>query len=423
MSKKDWTQRLHDRLADYEEAAPDDLWQDIERVLDRQAETRRRARILPMTRIAAGAAALLCLVLGGIYVYRSAYRSAENRFANKVQHPTPLAERAVETVKDNSISDYQANIGERQLVKAKSLIAFATSDRELDATQDAVNHDVTNGQLPDEKTLNATQVTADRQTSDSRNENARTQGVVREHPTSASTSSRPNNNSLFHTRPAASQVRHSKLDLMAYASNAVIGQANSNGVLMSESVSGNNDLAEMSYAKRAPIYLTDYGEKEHHHQPISFGLSVRYGLSRRWSVSTGVTYTKVRSDFVHIMGTEQVKNVQTLHYVGVPLTAHYNVWGIKHVKTYVSLGGEADINVKANIATEGNPQPMDKDRVQWSAGASVGVQYDVFPQVGIYAEPGVKYYFDNRSRVRNVFKETPLNFSVQVGLRINVKGI
>jgi hypothetical protein len=66
---------------------------------------------------------------------------------------------------------------------------------------------------------------------------------------------------------------------------------------------------------------------------------------------------------------------------------------------------------------------MDKDRVQWSAGASVGVQYDVFPQVGIYAEPGVKYYFDNRSRVRNVFKETPLNFSVQVGLRINVKGI
>ena len=134
MSKKDWTQRLHDRLADYEEAAPDDLWQDIERVLDRQAETRRRARILPMTRIAAVAAALLCLVLGGIYVYRSAYRSAENRFANKVQHPTPLAERAVETIKDNSISDYQANIGERQLVKAKSLIAFATSDRELDAT-------------------------------------------------------------------------------------------------------------------------------------------------------------------------------------------------------------------------------------------------------------------------------------------------
>ena len=25
MSKKDWTQRLHDRLADYEEAAPDVL--------------------------------------------------------------------------------------------------------------------------------------------------------------------------------------------------------------------------------------------------------------------------------------------------------------------------------------------------------------------------------------------------------------
>ena len=423
MSKKDWTQRLHDRLADYEEAAPDDLWQDIERVLDRQAETRRRARILPMTRIAAVAAALLCLVLGGIYVYRSAYRSAENRFANKVQHPTPLAERAVETVKDNSISDYQANFGERQLVKAKSLIAFATSVRQSDAEQETVNHLATNDESDDKKTLLATQITVNQNTPDNHRENTQPQGVMREHPSTVSNSTRPNNSSSFQPRRSLPKPRHSTFDLAAYASNTVIGQANSNGVLMSQSVTGNYNLGSEIYAKGVPIYLPDYKEKEHHHQPVSFGLSVRYGLSRRWAVSTGVVYTKVRSDFTHTMGSEQVKNVQTLQYVGIPLTAHYNVWSTRHIKTYVSLGGKADINVKARITTEGNAQPMDKDRVQWSAGASAGVQYDILPQVGIYAEPGVKYYFDNGSRVRNVFKETSVNFSVQVGLRINVKGM
>lgn len=423
MSNEDWTQQLRNHLADHEEAAPEGLWQAIEQTLDHQAESRPRARILPITRIAAVAAALLCLILGGIYVYRSAYLPAEDAMSSPNRQTAPLAEKAIKHIKDNSISDYQANFGERQLVKAKSLIAFATPVRQSDAEQETVNHLATNDESDDKKTLLATQITVNQNTPDNHRENTQPQGVMREHPSTISNSTRPNNSSSFQPRRSLPKRHHSTFDLAAYASNTVIGQANSNGVLMSQSVTGNYNLGSEIYAKGVPIYLPDYKEKEHHHQPVSFGLSVRYGLSRRWAVSSGVVYTKVRSDFTHTMGSEQVKNVQTLQYVGIPLTAHYNVWGTKHVKTYVSLGGEADINVKANIATEGNPQPMDKDRVQWSAGASVGVQYDVFPQVGIYAEPGVKYYFDNGSRVRNVFKETPVNFSVQVGLRINVKGM
>ena len=39
---------------------------------------------------------------------------------------------------------------------------------------------------------------------------------------------------------------------------------------------------------------------------------------------------------------------------------------------------------------------------------------------GLYAEPGVKYYFDNGSRVVNFFKDKPLNLNLQVGLRLNI---
>lgn len=50
----------------------------------------------------------------------------------------------------------------------------------------------------------------------------------------------------------------------------------------------------------------------------------------------------------------------------------------------------------------------------------LGIQYDVLPQLGLYAEPGVKYYFDNGSPLINIFKDKPLNLNLQVGLRLNI---
>ena len=58
--------------------------------------------------------------------------------------------------------------------------------------------------------------------------------------------------------------------------------------------------------------------------------------------------------------------------------------------------------------------------MQWSANASLGIQFDVIPQLGIYAEPGAKYYFDNGSHIDNVFKDKKLNFNLQFGLRWNI---
>ena len=64
---------------------------------------------------------------------------------------------------------------------------------------------------------------------------------------------------------------------------------------------------------------------------------------------------------------------------------------------------------------------MDRDDVQWSVNAAAGAQYDVIPQLGVYVEPGVKYYIDNGSAIENYFKDKPVSFSLQVGLRLNIK--
>ena len=72
------------------------------------------------------------------------------------------------------------------------------------------------------------------------------------------------------------------------------------------------------------------------------------------------------------------------------------------------------------MASEGVTQHIDRDRWQFSVQGGVGLQYNVLPQLGLYAEPGVKHYFDNGSRLRNFFKDKPTSFNLQVGLRLHL---
>ena len=70
---------------------------------------------------------------------------------------------------------------------------------------------------------------------------------------------------------------------------------------------------------------------------------------------------------------------------------------------------------------QGVDYPAYRDRWQFSVHGAAGVEYDVIPQLGIYAEPGVKYYFNNGSNVSTFFKDKPTSFNLQLGLRLNLK--
>lgn len=163
----------------------------------------------------------------------------------------------------------------------------------------------------------------------------------------------------------------------------------------------------------------DCKETTKHDMPVSFGATVSYALNDRLALTSGLVYTLATSSFEHGMPSSASKDEQTLHYVGIPLTASYTIWSNSWLKTYVNAGGQADFNVLAKVETEGHTTDIDKDRVQLSVGAAAGVQLNVIKQVGVYVEPGMRYYFDNGSNVQTVFKEHPCNFSLQMGLRWN----
>ena len=169
---------------------------------------------------------------------------------------------------------------------------------------------------------------------------------------------------------------------------------------------------------KAPVY-TDVKHK----LPVTVGVSVGYGLSERWSLVSGVTYSRLSSQ-VRTTGiiTGSLQE-QVLHYVGIPMDVKYNVWtGAGGLSVYLSAGGHAAWNVAGRLIDENDRSRSTdiSDRMQWSVRGSAGVGYDFTKIVGIYAEPGVDYHFDNGSGIETIYKDKPFNFGLRLGLRFSL---
>ena len=215
------------------------------------------------------------------------------------------------------------------------------------------------------------------------------------------------------------------------------------GGVNSDASGGYNDFSYGTMAEPMPGVIPDptaggiYGEEyllasckaiqrnqqvnAKHHAPVSVGLQVAFGIAPRLSLSTGLVYTRTSSDFYPYAPSSNYNVHQVLHYVGIPVGLNYEFWQSGGFHAYVMAGAEADYNVKNDTEEEGVKKENAKhDRVQLSGKASLGAQYDITPKVGLYIEPGAKYYFDNGSHVENTFKDKKLNFNLQFGLRFNL---
>ena len=215
------------------------------------------------------------------------------------------------------------------------------------------------------------------------------------------------------------------------------------GGVNSDASGGYNDFSYGTMAEPMPGVIPDptaggiYGEEyllasykaiqrkqqvnAKHHAPVSVGLQVAFGIAPRLSLSTGLVYTRTSSDFYPYAPGSSYNVHQVLHYVGIPVGLNYEFWQSGGFHAYVMAGAEADYNVKNDTEEEGvKKENAKRDRVQFSGKASLGAQYDITPKVGLYIEPGAKYYFDNGSHVENTFKDKKLNFNLQFGLRFNL---
>lgn len=165
-----------------------------------------------------------------------------------------------------------------------------------------------------------------------------------------------------------------------------------------------------------------------HRLPVHAGVSIAYRINDRVSVETGIAYSYLSADIHEGSDSYYFAGEQSLHYVGIPVGVRVRAMSWKNFDIYVGAGFEADKCVSGTLKKSYviNGQTRDDGHesisirpLQWSVNAGAGVQYNISSMVGIYAEPGLSYYFDNGSNIETIYSEKPLNFNLNIGLRVS----
>lgn len=451
----DWTDRLRDRMADYEMPVGDELWANIEQSLAPDEVFANKnvhsnhgvARSVVMRRFSI-AASIAALLAGSAYVYFHPWNEvAENEvaaifdkgpktFIDKRKTTVPKDSQAA--ISDNSQKSISAN-GQNAMSKdglqtlsgggqTRNNILAQSNSVELVSSESALSLDLDTQSSARSVNEKSETVPASR-SSRKVNSLITSEGDVM---SSAQNGRRTVLEQSSMDEELGRKDKHHRggLKLQLYGENGFIGKTSGGNspVLMSSMPSSDpvyydkNIKIANFFDERymAMIPTADLYEETKHHQPISVGMQVGFHLLTKLKLSTGLVYTKVSSDFISGVSDTRTVSTQDLHYIGIPLNLSYSVWEYKGLHTYVTAGGEGAVNIKNHTETDGEVKESKRDKMQWSTNASVGIQYDFIPQLGVYVEPGMKYYFDNGSQLENIFKDKKLNFNIQFGLRFNV---
>ena len=470
MSNQDWTSKLQDQLAGYQESVSHDLWAGIEqslaqknielgssnpqtiasessesadlhvgseakkdaRVLHDSSEVQKNARIVYFKRWSAAAAAVALLGIGGSYVYLH-QEDVEKGNLQLASLSSPAVSADLQSAASQSAPSHTVSSDLQSAVSQPAPSLVVSADLQSAASQSKMGNTLV------EESENEISLLAEN--SDP------AEPVSEDKATVSSTDHKALTRSTDHHAAAyASQSYHfekneevSGWSMQLYAENLTP----SLGGVNSDASGGYNDFSYGTMAEPMPGVIPDptaggiYGEEyllasykaiqrnqqgnAKHHAPVSVGLQVAFGIAPRLSLSTGLVYTRTSSDFYPYASSSNYNVHQVLHYVGIPVGLNYEFWQSGGFHAYVMAGAEADYNVKNDTEEEGvKKENAKRDRVQFSGKASLGAQYDITPKVGLYIEPGAKYYFDNGSHVENTFKDKKLNFNLQFGLRFNL---
>ena len=459
MSNQDWTSKLQDQLAGYQESVSHDLWAGIEQSLAQNniesvssnpqtiasessestdlhvgSEAKKNARIVYFKRWSAAAAAVALLGIGGSYVYlhqedvergnlqlaslSSPAVSADLQSAASQPAPSHVVSADLQSAASQPAPSHVVSADLQSAASQSAPSPVVSADLQSAASQKKMSDDVLKEKSENEISLLA--------------EKSDHKALTR--------------STDHHAAAYASQSYHfekneevSGWSMQLYAENLTP----SLGGVNSDASGSYRDYSHGTMAEPMPGVIPDptaggiYGEEyllasykaiqrnqqgnAKHHAPVSVGLQVAFGIAPRLSLSTGLVYTRTSSDFYPYAPSSNYNVHQVLHYVGIPVGLNYEFWQSGGFHAYVMAGAEADYNVKNDTEEEGvKKENAKRDRVQFSGKASLGAQYDITPKVGLYIEPGAKYYFDNGSHVENTFKDKKLNFNLQFGLRFNL---
>ena len=432
--KRNWKEDIHDRLGNFETDAPDGLWEAIHQRMAQteraQAEKRQTPFVLQpaLRRTACAAAACLALVVG--YQY---FADGGKETANGVKQAGGDGMIAVGGTVASDNSRYVASKPATASIVATNLAGVRVAKNGV--TPAAVYAQTQN----DESAQISTPQHLNTSTSQ---------------PLNPTTSQHPNPSTSQPLTPSTSQHPNPSASLLAYtpADNSR-GRHEGAAARWTLSTSAMTGMGASSVTNSTATYVEAIGpdnviwadnpqlgigifnqgksvKTEYKHRlPVRVGFNVAYRLTDRLSVESGVSYTRLSSDMKDGTKDNYSSGSQKLDYIGVPLNVKYRAFGYRRLSVYASAGLLTEKCVSGKTTHEyvisGEKKKHEAEDVaakpwQLSVNAALGAQFDVLRNVGVYVEPGVSYYFDDRSTLSTIYKEKPLNFNLNLGVRYTI---
>lgn len=436
MDDDKWIKDLERKMEGFEVSPPKDLWNDIEHRLAQrngqvppnpaEQETAGKPRVVGMRRRGVWMAAAVfaaCLVVGS-----SVWLA--NRHPETPLTYTELA-KVPESSQQNVTEESEQTVPVTDETYEPSAVSPVASRKTVATPVDVEGEKTDNGEIVPKTVKQEQSDSTDKETKQPShsqpNRPDRKKGIVDVSPWGGSLlASNRSKEEGFSVSLVAQGIMSSKMEHAGYGellAGSIWQSGSDDGVkgdgsgsdefgILEEVIVGNGDRA---------VYT-----KKSHRQPVRIGASVSWNLGMGWSVGTGLTYSYLSSDLMSGTAESHYSTHQKLHYVGIPLNVGYAFFSHRRLSLYGTVGGMVEKCVKGESSTVfaigGKEESVQYDdvsekRLQYSANASLGVSIDIADHVGFYLEPGVSYHFNNHSGVTNIYKDTPLNFSLGLGFR------
>ena len=423
--KRNWKEDIHDRLGNFETDAPDGLWEAIHQRMAQteraQAEKRQTPFVLQpaLRRTACAAAACFALIAG--YQY---FADGGKETVNGVKQAGVNGMIAVGGTVASDNSRYVASKPATASIVATNLAGVRVAKNGVTpAAVYAQTQNSDSAQISTPQHLN---------TSTSQPHNPSTSQHLN---TSTTQPHNPSTSLLAYTPADNSRGRHEGAARWTLSTSAMTGMGASSvtnstatyveAVGPDDVIWADNPQLGIGIFNQGKSVKTEYK----HRLPVRVGLNVAYRLTDRLSVESGVSYTRLSSDMKDGTKDNYSSGSQKLDYIGVPLNVKYRAFGYRRLSVYASAGLLTEKCVSGKTTHEyvisGEKKKHEAEDVaakpwQLSVNAALGAQFDVLRNVGVYVEPGVSYYFDDRSPLSTIYKEKPLNFNLNLGVRYTI---
>lgn len=396
-----WDEAIQAKLFDHEvEHMPED-W---EAIASRLPEERPVTWPFAFRYWSAVAAAVLALVLGGLYLF------------DQDPETVRLAEEMSQIETDRSIIPTPAtpapSIAAPATRAVNAWVAQATSTRSFRAHAQQPIERITDK----ESAAEIAAVEPSHREDAQREEEVITESVASQQPRTKATDT---------TQPTHQPAKQRKWSFGMGAGNLSVGTSQlvphyvtNSAALRSESLMSMNTWGATQEASPK----TDI----QHHTPINFGISVSRQLSNRFYLQTGLNYSYLRSEWA-TNGTYHIETDQRLHFLGLPLSIAYRIAEWNRFLFYASAGGMAEVNVAGKrqsqlfsdeISIVKQTEHIRMKEWLWSVNGKVGVSYPIVRFVSAFGEVSANYYFDNGSTIETIHSEKPFTIGFNMGFRL-----